>query len=112
MKTEHALLVVATILAAAGQILFKFGATGRRDWSEFLNVPLVSGLICYGIGTILWIFALSKLPLKTVFPYTALTFVLVYVGAIFLVGERISSKSLAGVVCVLIGLFMLTSDKT
>jgi drug/metabolite transporter (DMT)-like permease len=111
MSKAHGLLLLATLLAACGQILFKIGASGRSGWQEFLNLPIISGLICYGVGTLMWIFALSRLPLKTVFPYTALTFVLVYVAAFFLLDERLSIRSAAGVGCVLLGLFLLTTER-
>lgn len=110
VRFEHVILVSASGLAALGQLLFKVGATGRTHWREMVNLPILSGVLCYGLGTISWIFALSKLPLRVVYPYTALTFVFVYLGAIGYLGERLDLRSLFGVVFVLLGLFLLTAN--
>lgn len=112
MRLEHWVLVGAAVLAALGQLLFKVGATGRVGWREMLNPYLFSGLFCYGLSTVAWIFALSRLPLRVVYPYTALTFVFVYVGAIGYLGERIDLRGVLGVACVLLGLFLLTATQT
>jgi drug/metabolite transporter (DMT)-like permease len=108
VRLHHAVLLGATILAALGQIFFKLGATGKTDWRQMLNLYVASGMLCYALGTLGWIFALSKLPLRVVYPYTALTFVLVYVGAVGFLGEKLDLRSGIGVGCVLFGLFLLT----
>lgn len=112
MKLEHLTLIGASLLAAAGQILFKLGAHGRSTLTEFINFTLIGGLLCYGLGTLGWVFALSRLPLRVVYPYTALTFVLVYAGALLFLGEKLQLRSLLGVGAVLFGLFLLTSETT
>ncbi len=109
---QHGLLLVATLLAASGQVLFKLGVDGRTNWQQMVNPVVLGGLVCYGLGTVLWILALSKLPLKVVYPYTALTFVFVYVAATIFLDERMDVRGALGVGCVLIGLFLLTGSRT
>lgn len=106
------LLTLAALLAAVGQVLFKMGAGGRTQWLEFINPAVIGGLSCYGLSTVLWIYALSKLPLKVVYPYTALTFVLVYVGAFFVFGEKPGLRGIAGVALVLAGLFLINGERS
>jgi len=105
------LLMLAAVLAAVGQVLFKSGAGGRTHWLEFVNPAVIGGLGCYGLSTVLWIYCLSKLPLKVVYPYTALTFVLVYIGAFFVFGEKPGLRGIAGVALVLTGLFLINSER-
>ena len=105
----YAVLLTGTLLAAVGQVAFKLGATGRESLLAFFNAWILLGLICYGIGTALWIFALSKASLTLVYPFTALTFVLVYGAGIFLLGEATSWPKLVGVGLVLAGLFLISS---
>lgn len=104
------LLFVAAVTAAIGQVLFKSGAQGRVHWLEFINPAVIGGLGCYGLATLLWIYCLSKLPLRVVYPYTALTFVLVYIGAFLVFGEKPGMRGIAGVVLVLAGLFLINSE--
>ena len=103
-------LLLAAVLAALGQILFKSGAAGRTHWLEFINLPVIGGLGCYGLSTLLWIYCLSRLPLRVVYPYTALTFVLVYLGAFLAFGEKPGARGIAGVLLVLAGLFLINGE--
>lgn len=105
-------LVAGTLLAACGQVLLKFGATGRTSLQSFLNGWTASGLVCYALGTIAWIYALSKAPLTLVYPFTALTFVFVYGAGVILFGETTSVKALVGIGLVLAGLYLVVASAT
>ena len=56
----YVLILAGVFLAATGQVAFKIGADGRHALTEFINAWVALGLLCYGAGTVLWIFALSK----------------------------------------------------
>jgi drug/metabolite transporter (DMT)-like permease len=102
-------LLAGTLLAATGQLLFKIGASGREAVSSFVNSWLLAGLLSYALGTLLWIYALSKVRLTVVYPFTALTFVLVYLFGVLILHEPTSGKALAGVALVLGGLFLIST---
>lgn len=104
-----ALLTFAAFSAAGGQLLFKVGARGRIHWLDFLNFPLFMGLLLYAAGTIAWIYALSKESIVNVYAFTALTFVLVYLGGVFIMGERLNMAGFAGIGLVLCGLYLITN---
>jgi undecaprenyl phosphate-alpha-L-ara4N flippase subunit ArnE len=104
------LAVLGAVLAAVGQVSFKHGAGGRETLAEFMNVWILLGLALYGSGTLLWILALSKLPLTAVYPFAALTYVLVNVLAVTVLGERLSMRALAGTSIVLLGLFLVATS--
>jgi drug/metabolite transporter (DMT)-like permease len=101
-------LLAGVLLAAVGQVLFKVGATGHSALADFVNLPIIGGLFCYGLGTVLWILALSKAPLTVVYPFTALTFVLVYAAGVLFLGETASMRSLLGIALILVGLFLVS----
>jgi undecaprenyl phosphate-alpha-L-ara4N flippase subunit ArnE len=103
----HALLLLSSLTAAGGQLLLKQGAAGRRAAVEFVNPCLAGGLAFYVLGALMWIVALSKAPLTVVYPYTALTFVVVYVSGAALFGEAVPARALAGVGMVLGGLLLI-----
>jgi drug/metabolite transporter (DMT)-like permease len=107
--TMTLLLLAGTLCAAAGQVLFKVGASGREALASFFNLWLLSGLAAYGLGTLLWIYALSKVRLTVVYPFTALTFVLVYLFGIVILDEPTTAKALIGVAFVLGGLFLIST---
>lgn len=103
------LLSLAALSAAAGQLLFKIGARGREQWIDFLNIPIMTGLLFYGLGTVMWIYALSFEKLVNVYAFTALTFVLVYLGGVFIINEQITGVALVGIILVLAGLYLIVS---
>lgn len=111
MKWTHGFLLLACLLAAAGQLLLKAGAQGRSHWLEFVNWPVFFGLGGYALSTLLWLYCLSKLPLRVVYPYTALTFVLVVAGAVAVFGERAGWRAGVGTLLVLAGLVLVTTDR-
>jgi drug/metabolite transporter (DMT)-like permease len=54
--------------------------------------------------------ALSRMPLSRAHPFTILTFVIVYLSAITLLGERLTAPLFAGVVLVLSGLVIIANS--
>ena len=107
-KWSILLLTGAAFSAAIGQLLFRVGAKGREALLQFVNVPIVLGLCFYALGTAIWIFALSREKLVDVYAFTALTFVMVYLGGVALLGERITIPAGIGVAFVLFGLYLIT----
>jgi drug/metabolite transporter (DMT)-like permease len=107
-----AILCLGALCAAAGQVCFKLGATGRVALPEFLNTYIIVGLLLYVIGTLFWIAALSKAPLNAVYPFTALTFVLVLIFSAVVLREDLSLRALAGTVIVVVGLYFVYSGSS
>jgi undecaprenyl phosphate-alpha-L-ara4N flippase subunit ArnE len=103
----HALLLLSSLSAAGGQLMLKEGAAGRTTAMEFVNPWLAGGLTLYVLGALLWIVGLSKAPLTLVYPYTALTFVIVYASGAALFGEVVPPRALAGIGLVLVGLLLI-----
>lgn len=103
------LLTLAAFSAASGQLLFKIGAKGCTSWLDFFNTPIFLGLFLYGVGTVLWIYALSFEKLVNVYAFTGLTFVLVYLGGVLLLNESMSIQAIIGVAAVMGGLFLIVS---
>jgi drug/metabolite transporter (DMT)-like permease len=73
-------------------------------------MPIVAGLCLYAVGTGLWIYALSFEKLVNVYAFTALTFVMVYIGGVVILGERLSGMALLGVLVVLGGLYLIVNN--
>ncbi len=106
-RSTAVVLLIACVAAAAGQILFRLGAQNRTEWSEFVNPAIAGGLILYALGTLLWIYSLSKERLVVVYAFSALTFVLVYLGGTALLHESVTAKGACGVALVLLGLYLV-----
>lgn len=104
------LLFGAAVAAAAGQLFFRIGARDRVDVLAFVNPYVIGGLFFYGLGTIAWIYALSREQITTVYAFTGLTFVLVYLGGVVILRERIDISKAIGIALVLAGLYFISRN--
>ena len=110
----------AIVLGSFGHLLIKMGvtvashqtATGLFDRlvHYILQPAAMTGLVIYGIGTLLWIYAVSQRHISFLYPLTALTYVAVALGGKFMFGEAISSQRWLGIAVVVIGVGMLQAS--
>ena len=104
-----AFALIGAILAALGQVSFKQGADGRAVLVDFMNLWILVGLGLYLAGTVFWILALSVVPLTVLYPFAALTYVLVNLFAVTMLGEQLTIRGVAGTGLVLLGLFLVVT---
>lgn len=102
------------LILGAGQLLFKAAAdrapvlTGWADLPSLLGQPLLwLALVLYGLATLLWIYLLQRVPLSQAYPFAALAFVLVPLGAAALFGERLSSAQIFGSALIVAGICVI-----
>ena len=123
-RTSHgADLVLATsvLLAAAGHLLIKHGLNAATPLS---GVPIVSrlvayllmssviaGLAIYGSGTLLWIVAVTKRDISYLYPVTAVNYIIVTLGGLWMFGEPVSPGRWGGILTVVIGVAILHSSR-
>ena len=101
------ILVLGSFCAAAGTVFLKLGATGRTDVLSFINLKIIFGLGLYGLGSVFWIYGMSRQNLISVYPFTMLSFTIVYLVGILGLGERPSHLGLVGVGLMLVGLYLI-----
>jgi len=104
------LTLLCVTLLAAGQMLFKVAAAQWRiagwTWATvegFLSPALLVALALYAVATVLWVFVLRSVPLTVAFPLYALVFVLVPLGAHFVLGEDFSWNTIVGGAIIVLG---------
>jgi drug/metabolite transporter (DMT)-like permease len=99
-------LACSSCLAALGQLLLKIGAT---SWGllVFINSHVIIGIVCYTASLGLWLYGLSRAPLYVVYPFAILTFVLVGLLGIVVLGERPNLGVMAGWGIISIGIALV-----
>jgi multidrug transporter EmrE-like cation transporter len=115
-----ALLLGGVLLNACAQLLLKAATrhsgelvadSGRVSWSAVLHllgvVPLWVGLACYGISVILWLGALSRVPVSVAYPMLSIGYVINAFAAAVLFGEALSVGKLAGIALICAGVLVL-----
>ncbi len=123
------LLGLSVVLSACAQLFMKVSMIHLQlhedvhlDLSMLLIVIednavlvwLVVGLICYAISMLSWMFALTKYELSFAYPFLGITYVLVYLGAIYWdkIGEQLSWQRTAGIVLILLGVAFVNYKKS
>lgn len=61
------------------------------------------GFGAYAAGTMLWLYSLCKGPLYSIYPFTLLTFVLVGIMSVFVLGEQPTPLVMAGAAVIVAG---------
>ena len=114
-----ALVLAATLLGATAQLLLKAGtsAVGQFDfhWQNALPITtrlakepaLLAGIACYGLSLIVWIMALSRVPVSVAYPMVAIGYVLNAFAAWHWLGESLGAQKLVGIGFIVIGVWLV-----
>ncbi len=111
------LIWVTLILLSCGQVLIKLGLgntgipVGSNPARTILNIiavvfrPKVFGGFCfYVVGTLVWLFVLSRVSLSVAFPFFSMSYFLVVILSATILKERIVWKyAILGLVLISIG---------
>ena len=107
------------LLNAAAQLLLKVGTTriGTFDFSVENIVPIglkvaaqwpiIAGLGCYAVSVVVWILALSRVPVSIAYPMLSIGYVVNAFAAYYLFGESLTAQKLLGIGFILIGIYLV-----
>jgi multidrug transporter EmrE-like cation transporter len=114
------LLLGGVALNAAAQLLLKAATrtsgvlisdSGQLSWGAVAGLlrayPLWIGLSFYGVSVILWLGALSRVPVSIAYPMLSAGYVVNAVAAAFLFGEALSISKAMGIVLIIAGVIVL-----
>lgn len=117
---NFSLIFAGVMLNAAAQILMKAGtnAIGHFEFSAANVVPIgwklatewhiVTALFCYAISVVVWILALSRVPVSIAFPMLSMAYVVNAVAAKYLLGEDFSVTKLVGMGVIILGVIIIS----
>ena len=113
------LILAGVLLNAAAQLLLKAGTTriGTFEFTSGNIVPvglqlatqphIIGGLACYVVSVVVWIMALSRVPVSIAYPMLSIGYVVNAVAAYYLFGETITSQKLLGIGFIIIGVWLV-----
>lgn len=111
MKKLNALtlMILVTILVSIGQMLWKLGAENLTISIQgtLLNLPLITGLIIYGLGLLVLMVALKKGDVSSLYPIMALSYVWVSAISYFYFEETFNTMKILGVIVIIVGVAIL-----
>lgn len=104
-------MVLFTLLSAAAQYLIKTGANrigAHPHLMELItNVPLLSGLVLYGLGAVMMVLALRHGELSVLYPMISLSYVWVAIIAVIVFHEQMNPARIAGIIVIMAGVGVL-----
>jgi len=121
------LLSLSIVLSAFAQLLMKASmmqlhGVANTDVSALQLIAenttafvwLVVGLGCYAVSMLSWMLALTKYELSFAYPLLGVTYILVYLGAVYWqqIGEQLSWQRTVGIMLILIGVVFINRKNT
>ncbi len=116
---SFALILTGVLLNAAAQLLLKAGTNtvGHFEFSLENALPMalrlglephiLGGLGCYVVSVVVWIMALSRVPVSVAYPMLSIGYVVNAVIAHFWMGEAVTTAKLAGIGFIIVGVFLV-----
>lgn len=115
--SSFGLIWVTLILLSFGQVLIKLGLgqggipTGSNPARTILNIiaaifrpKTMAGFSFYVVGTFVWLFVLSRVPLSIAFPLFSMSYFLVVILSATILKERVAWRyAIAGLLLISIG---------
>lgn len=121
------LLLCSIVLSAAAQLLMKAGMLEYKNLLhdaplanishavEFVSLQpglliwIIAGFICYGLSMLAWLMALTRYAISYAYPMLGLSYVLVYLGAVYWdrIGEAVTLERSFGIILVLVGVALV-----
>src|SRR6185295_7699474 len=68
---------------------------------------ILAGLACYVVSVVVWVVALSKVPVSMAYPMLSIGYVVNAIAAYYLLGETVTPMRLAGIGVIIVGVFIV-----
>jgi drug/metabolite transporter (DMT)-like permease len=69
---------------------------------------ILVALCCYALSVVVWILALSRVPVSIAFPMLSMAYVVNAIAAYYLLGEPFSSTKLVGMGVIILGVIIIS----
>lgn len=116
---SFALILIGVLLNAAAQLLLKAGTNAVGHFNFHLDnvLPIglkfavephiLGGLTCYVISVVVWIMALSRVPVSVAYPMLSIGYIVNAFAAYYLFNEPLAMQKLFGIGFIVIGVWLV-----
>ena len=105
---SFSLILVGVLLNAAAQLLLKAGTNALPLGLRLAIEPhILAGLACYVVSVVVWIVALSRVPVSIAYPMLSIGYVVNAIAAWYLLGEAVTPARLVGIGIIVLGVFIV-----
>ena len=101
-------ILAGVLLNAAAQLLLKAGTNAMPlGWRLAVEPHIVAGLALYVLSVVLWVVALSRVPVSMAYPMVSIGYVVNAIAAWHFLGEAFTPMRIAGTGVILLGVLMV-----
>jgi multidrug transporter EmrE-like cation transporter len=105
---SFAFILAGVLLNAAAQLLLKAGTNAVPLGLRLALEPhILGGLACYVVSVVVWVVALSRVPVSIAYPMLSIGYVVNAIAARYLLGETLTPMRLVGIGVIIVGVFMV-----
>ncbi|SBT07402.1 Small multidrug resistance protein [Candidatus Accumulibacter aalborgensis] len=116
------LILTGVLLNAAAQLLLKAGtnAIGHFDFQLGNVIPIgmkiagqpfiIGGMACYAVSVLIWIMALSRVPVSIAYPMLSIGYVVNAFVAYYWFGEPLMVQKMVGIGVIIVGLVLVANS--
>ncbi len=114
------LLVISSVsIAAVGQVLLRYGMRlARSESADGASLALaaatspwvIGGLGVFGLSAMLWLAALSRVPLSIAYPFNAVGYVGILTASALVLRENVPMQTWIGSIIVVVGLLLVVTS--
>jgi len=116
---SFSLVLAGVLLNAAAQLLLKAGTNRIGEFAFSLenlvpvgarvatSPPILAGLACYAVSVVVWIMALSRVPVSVAYPMLSIGYIVNALAAWALFGESLAAQKLVGIGFIVVGVFLV-----
>ncbi|MBX9702347.1 MAG: EamA family transporter [Acetobacteraceae bacterium] len=117
-----AMIVGSVAMSALAQMLLRFGMSRgpvQAALAEGGAVPVtlaiasspgvVAGLALYGLGAVVWLFVLARVPVSFAYAFVSLGFLLTMALGCLVLGEALTARKLLGTLLVALGVWLVAT---
>jgi multidrug transporter EmrE-like cation transporter len=105
---SFSLILAGVLLNAGAQLLLKAGTNAAPLGIGLALEPhILGGLACYVVSVVVWIVALSRVPVSIAYPMLSIGYVVNAIAARYLLGEALTPMRLVGIGIIVLGVFVV-----
>jgi drug/metabolite transporter (DMT)-like permease len=105
VSTHDAALFASILLTAVSQAMMRIGARGRkRALHSFLNPWTIAGNVCFGVVTLLMIYAMQTIPFRSVLAVSSLVYITTPLAACLIAKDPLTVRMMLGALTITIGI--------
>jgi drug/metabolite transporter (DMT)-like permease len=114
------LVLTGVFLNATAQFLLKAGTNAighfefhwQNAWPVGLklaaNPAILGGMVCYAVSLVVWIMALSRVPVSIAYPMLSIGYLINAFAAWAWLGETLGAQKLLGIGFIVLGVWLIT----